>query len=132
MNIDTVTQLEQQLADLGITNLLSSVEEALKLLVEDEERFKRVDDFTDLGLDGRAYCDAWVDLDGQYLVTEGRINCLCYYGGFEYVDEAARTSIGSFTIWNADLSNRVDSAICRFLGKKSWRNVDEEDEDDEE
>jgi hypothetical protein len=66
-----------------------------------------------IGLDPRAGY-VYVDLEDEAIVAESHnIRSLDYYGGFEYVDEDAVSTIGNYKIYSAD-SERVAGALEYF------------------
>ena len=55
----------------------------------------------EIGLDRRAAYRVWVDEDA-IIVSRDQDRTLQYYGGFEYVDKAARTECGDYVIYTND------------------------------
>lgn len=70
----------------------------------------------EIGLDRRAG-KVWVDEDGNIIITSNP-GSLDYYGGFEYVDEDAVTTLGCYKIYNGDYDGRVGNAIDFYLENK--------------
>jgi hypothetical protein len=66
-----------------------------------------------LGLDPRALHRGWV-VDDMIVVRSDADRSLQYYGGFEYVDSAARKTIGDFVFYDRNEDERVDGALECF------------------
>lgn len=92
-----------------------------KLNTEDFEKGLRS---TKWNLDERARpSQFWYNTD--CLVVKGSTRMLDYYGGFEYVDDEYKKTLGDYTFYSTEHS-RVSSLVDRMYG------VDEEEEDEEE
>jgi hypothetical protein len=102
-------ELEQQ-----ITKLLENyMEEAGAVYISAE----------DLGLDyrcGRVH----ISVDENWIAVEGSTKSIDYYGGFEYIDECNKKTIGEFTFYEGEECNRVSSAIERFAQSNESQTID--------
>ena len=67
----------------------------------------------DAGLDyrcGRVH----ISVDENWIAVEGNTRSIDYYGGFEYIDEGAKKTIGEYTFYEGEC-DRVRSAIEYFV-----------------
>mgnify|MGYP003657756582 CR=1 FL=1 len=81
-------------------------------------------DARDAGLDyrsGRIY----ISVDENWIAVEGSTRSIDYYGGFEYIDEGAKTVIGRYTFYEGEC-DRVRSAIEYYEQNLSKNNEDEQ------
>ena len=102
-------ELEQQVTEL----LENYMEEAGAVCVGAE----------DVGLDyrcGRVH----ISVDENWIAVEGSTRSIDYYGGFEYIDEYNKKTIGEFTFYEGEECNRVSSAIERFAQSNESQTID--------
>ena len=74
-----------------------------------------------LGLDIRAGYRIYVNEEFVATTDKGPLE---YYGGFEYIDKEAVTTIGDYTFYNGD-DSRVRECIDAFYERESAEEVDE-------
>ena len=102
-------ELEQQVTEL----LKNYMEEAGAVCVGAE----------DVGLDprcGRVH----ISVDENWIAVEGSTSSIDYYGGFEYINECDKKTIGEFTFYEGEECNRVSSAIERFAQSNESQTID--------
>jgi hypothetical protein len=91
------------------TNILDLADEVQDLVERHVQGMRRVS-AVELGLDircGRAY----VDEDMQAIVVDsGNARSYNYYGGFEYIDDEDKRTLGDYVIY-LDSSERVREAL---------------------
>ena len=71
----------------------------------------------DLGLDPRALHRGHI-VDDVLIVRKSADRNLQYYGGFEYVEDAARTTIGDYVIYAREGDERINEAFECFEEKQ--------------
>ncbi len=97
---------------LTLNDLLEEFERRLDEVVSSMRQVKA----RDLGLDPRAGHCFWVD-DDNIVVAASRDGVLRYYGGFEYIDDSYRTTVGYYVIYRRDC-RRVDECLDNLYRKE--------------
>jgi hypothetical protein len=69
-----------------------------------------------LGLDDRAGHNILISEEERWIAVcgESAVRQIEYYGGFEYINDDAKTTIGEYTLY-CDDSSRVEEALDYFL-----------------
>jgi hypothetical protein len=96
-------------------NLLDLIDEVQDMVERQVAGMRRVS-ATELGLDqrcGRAY----VDDNMEYIVVDsGNARSYNYYGGFEYIDDEDKRTLGDYVIY-LNTSERVSDALENLMEK---------------
>ncbi len=107
------------------TNVLDLVDEVQDLVERHVQGMRRVS-AVELGLDmrcGRAY----VDEDMQAIVVDSaNVRSYNYYGGFEYVDDEDKRTLGDYTVY-LDTSDRVRDALECLMEKEGLCDTEVDD-----
>ena len=102
-------ELEQQVTEL----LENYMEEAGAVYISAEDL-------------GRGYRSGRVHIsvDENWIAVEGSTSSIDYYGGFEYIAECDKKTIGEFTFYEGEECNRVSSVIERFAQSNESQTID--------
>jgi hypothetical protein len=96
-------------------NLLDLIDEVQDMVERQVQGMRRVS-ASELGLDmrcGRAY----VDDNMEYIVVDaGNARSYNYYGGFEYIDDEDKRTLGDYVIY-LNTSERVSDALENLMEK---------------
>jgi hypothetical protein len=96
-------------------NLLDLIDEVQDMVERQVQGMRRVS-ATELGLDlrcGRAY----VDDNMEYIVVDsGNARSYNYYGGFEYIDDEDKRTLGDYVVY-LNTSDRVRDALECLMEK---------------
>ena len=96
-------------------NLLDLIDEVQDMVERQVQGMRRVS-ATELGLDlrcGRAY----VDDNMEYIVVDsGNARSYNYYGGFEYIDDEDKRTLGDYVVY-LNSSDRVRDALECLMEK---------------
>lgn len=96
-------------------NLLDLIDEVQDMVERQVQGMRRVS-ATEMGLDlrcGRAY----VDDNMEYIVVDsGNARSYNYYGGFEYIDDEDKRTLGDYVIY-LNTSDRVRDALECLMEK---------------
>jgi hypothetical protein len=99
----------------GFNNLLDLIDEVQDMVERQVAGMRRVS-ASELGLDmrcGRAY----VDDNMEYIVVDsGNARSYNYYGGFEYIDDEDKRTLGDYVIY-LNTSERVSDALECLMEK---------------
>jgi hypothetical protein len=93
---------------MQFTDTLSMLDEVSYMVERHVQGLRRVS-ATELGLDvrcGRAYVSAELDC----IIVDGDARSFNYYGGFEYIDDCDKQTLGGYTFFT-DTSDRVREAL---------------------
>ena len=97
------------------TNIMDLADEVQDMVERQVQGMRRVN-ASELGLDmrcGRAY----VDDNMEYIVVDaGNARSYNYYGGFEYIDDEDKRTLGDYVIY-LNTSERVSDALENLMEK---------------
>lgn len=106
-------------------HLNRQVNDLVKETLEQDFKEATRDQLKDVRLDPRAMpCKAWFS-DDTLVIRKSDERLLNYYGGFEYVDDRHRKTLGDYVMFSDECS-RVSSILATLNGDE------EEDEDESE
>ena len=96
-------------------NLLDLIDEVQDMVERQVQGMRRVS-ATELGLDLRCG-SAYVDDNMEYIVVDsGNARSYNYYGGFEYIDDEDKRTLGDYVVY-LNTSDRVRDALECLMEK---------------
>jgi hypothetical protein len=98
------------------TNMMDLADEVQDMVERQVQGMQRVT-ASDLGLDNR--CGrAYIDDNMEYIVVDaGNARSYNYYGGFEYIDDEDKRTLGDYVIY-LNTSDRVRDALECYMEKQ--------------